>query len=162
MTPETIHCRDNPAKAVESAFAAVAGGALRDMPLNNPALRVETVGFALWEDLWVGVLITPWAVNLMILPAGSPEFRVLGGSRDQVWRFPSGEYRFHGRCLDSLGPYQTCSLFSPPAEFPDQGSARAVALKIMAALFRPEAVPEPPPAALSRRAFLRGNFGRTG
>jgi [NiFe] hydrogenase assembly HybE family chaperone len=162
MAPETTHCRYNPAKAVESVFAAVADGTMRDMPLNNPALRVETVGFTSWEDLWVGVLITPWAINLMVLPAAGPEFRVPGGATDRIWRFPSGEYRFHDGCLDSLGPYQTCSLFSPPAEFPDQDSARAVALEIMAALFRSEMEPEPSPDTFSRRAFLQGSFGRAG
>jgi [NiFe] hydrogenase assembly HybE family chaperone len=162
MSLEEIGRPGNPAEAVESAFIAIAGGAMRDMPLNNPTLRVEAVGFSLWQDHWVGVLITPWAMNLMLLPCGNPELRVLGGSAVQHWRFPCGAYEFHGGWLEGLGPYQSCSLFSPPAEFPDQDSARAVALEIMAALFRPEAELRPAPATLSRRAFLRGNFGKAG
>jgi len=162
MSLEEIRHPENPSGAVESAFVAIAGGAMRNMPISNPALRVEAVGFSLWEDFWVGVLITPWAINLMLLPCGNPEFRVLVGSAAQHSRFPSGAYEFHGGWLKSLGPYQSCSLFSPPAEFSDQDSARAVALEIVAVLFRSEAELSPAPAAYSRRAFLSGGFGKAG
>ena len=30
----------------------------------NPALAVEAVGFRPWEDHWLGVMVTPWFMNL--------------------------------------------------------------------------------------------------
>jgi [NiFe] hydrogenase assembly HybE family chaperone len=150
----------HPVARLAAAFTALAQGAMAGLPIANPALRVEAVGFTAWEENWVGVLITPWAINLMWLPGNPEAFAPPGGGVAQPRRFPSGVYGFHAGHLDSLGPYQSCSLFSPPAEFAGQDSARAVALEIMAALFQPEAALEPPPAAVSRRAFLRGHFGR--
>lgn len=159
MSVDDRGCPETPAARVEAAFNAVAAGTMRDMPLNNPALCVEAVGFRSWEGHWLGALITPWAINLMLLPADSRQAPGVGGFAARRFGFPSGEYEFNAGWLDRLGAYRSCSLFSPPAEFPDQDSARAVALEIMAALFRPETEFEPT-AAFSRRAFLRGNFGK--
>lgn len=147
---------ENPSAAIEAAFAALAGNAMADLPLNNPALQVEAVGFRPWAGLWVGVLVSPWTISLMLLPSHCPVFRRLTGDGIQHWDFPSGRYAFRGGRLDTFGPYQTCSLFSPPSEFADQAAARAVAEAVMDALFRGET------SAHSRRDFLRGNFGRSG
>lgn len=143
-------------------FTELARDGMAGLPIANSALVVEAVGFAVWEGDSVGVLITPWAINLMILP-GDPA--VAAGPNDGLARprrFPSGVYEFHAGHLDGLGAYQSCSLFSPPTGFADQDSARAVALEIMGLLFQPEAALAPPPAQVSRRSFLRGQFGRAG
>ncbi|QSA97325.1 [NiFe]-hydrogenase assembly chaperone HybE [Methylococcus sp. EFPC2] len=147
---------DDPSARVAAAYAALGRGAMAGLPLNNPALRVETVGFRRWQGVWVGVLVTPWTLSLILLPAGNPAFRALDGDQVQDWHLPSGVYEFRGGRLAGLGPYQTCSLFSPPAEFADQDAARAVAEEVMAALLRPLA--EAVPAAHSRRDFLRASF----
>ena len=140
-------------------FTELARDGMAGLPIANPALAVEAVGFTVWEGDSVGVLITPWAINLMILP-GDPA--VPAGPNDGLARprrFPSGVYEFHAGHLDGLGAYQSCSLFSPPTGFADPESARAVALEIMGLLFQPEAALAPPSAQLSRRSFLRGQFG---
>jgi [NiFe] hydrogenase assembly HybE family chaperone len=151
----------DPSSRVEAAFAAVAAGPMRDFPLGNPALSVEAVGFGLWRGNWLGALVTPWTIGLLLLPGGNPEFRVLQGTDSQVWRFPAGDFVFHGGSLEGLEPYQSCSLFSPPAGFDSQDVARTVASESLAALLRPgglEANPAPTP--VSRRAFLRGELHR--
>lgn len=147
---------DNPAARVERAFAAIAATRMADLPLSNPALAVEACGFQAWNGLWLGVLVTPWAINLVLLPDGNPAFRRLGPDRRQSWLFPSGEYAFHGAEEEGLGAYQACSLFSPAFEFACQEEARRAALE---ALFAPrDDIPAPPAGArpLSRRAFLGG------
>ena len=168
----------NPAPLVERVFGHIAATRMAGLPLSNPALRVEAVGFRLWQGDWLGVLVTPWAINLMLLPGGAGAFRVLGLDQRQRWCFPSGDYDFMGGCEETLGPYQLCSLFSPAFEFATHQDARHAANAALGALL------EPPPAAErgqrreqarlagaspieqaatetgSRREFLRGGFFR--
>ena len=47
------------------------------LPLLNEALSVEVVGFLEWRGMHLGVLVTPWCVNLMALP-----------HRDGTWQPP--------------------------------------------------------------------------
>ena len=147
---------DDPSTAVEAAFARLAAGPMADLPLNNPGLRIEAVGFRRWEGLWVGVLVSPWTISLLLLPSRSQDFRTLTGDSTQTWAFPSGRYAFRGGLIPELGAYQSCSLFSPPSEFIDHASARATAQSVMTALFQDGA------AIHSRRDFLRGQFARPG
>jgi hypothetical protein len=54
-----------------------------------------------------------------------------------------------------------CSLFSPMFEFPDMSATREAAREAMKALFDPLLLDEKParePAALDRRALLRGRL----
>lgn len=157
---------DSPVPVVRlvEGFDRLAAEGMADLPIANPALKVEAVGFVAWDGEWVGVLITPWAVNLVVLP-GQPEASTATGPDDgavRSRRFPSGAYGFRAGYLQGFGAYQSCSLFSPPGEFADQDAARAVALEIMGLLFQPETALAPPPAQVSRRSFLRGRFGGPG
>lgn len=164
---------DDPTSAVEKVFSRIAATSMADLPLNNPALRVEAVGFRCWQGLWLGVIVTPWAINLMLLPGGSTVFNALALGQRQTWSFPSGSYPFMGGSDDALGPYQFCSLFSPTFEFVTQEDARATAVAAIAALFEVEAKTETnaeqarlqgrsiAAVPLSRRSFLRGGvFGK--
>lgn len=159
--------------ALEAAFARIARTRMAGLPLNNPALQVKAVGFrTLDERHQVGVLIAPWAVNLVLL--GDPLSRELhlAADRRRSWDFPAGSYEFMGGEEAECGPYQFCSLFSPAFEFDDQGTALAVAEEIMRNLFLgTEADADdgrelarlsgrsPMQCKTSRRGFLRGVFG---
>ncbi len=159
--------------ALEAAFTRIAGTRMAGLPLNNPALRVQAVGFrALDEDHQVGVLITPWAINLVLLDAAGSRDLQLAADCRRSWDFPSGSYEFMGGDEPECGPYQFCSLFSPAFEFGDQEAAVATAGEIMAGLFAgtaADANDEREAARLagrsalqsktSRRGFLRGVFG---
>jgi [NiFe] hydrogenase assembly HybE family chaperone len=144
--------------ALEALFQGVHATRMRDLPLNNPQLRVEALGFRDWQGARVGALVTPWSVLLTILPgpggADGGGVRRLSVGCTQVWRFPSGEYEFHGHEAEGLGHYQQCSLFSPALEFESHEAARIAALAALDALL---AVPPPPePRKVSRRGLLLG------
>ena len=159
--------------ALEAAFARIAGTRMAGLPLNNPVLRVAGVGFrALDERHQVGVLITPWAINLVLLGERSSHDLRLTADRRQTWDFPSGRYEFMGGDEPECGAYQFCSLFSPAFEFPDQDSAVTTAIQVMAELYVETQVcaGEQGEAArlsgrpllqvpTSRRAFLQGVLG---
>jgi len=155
----------SPASDVVRAFARIAATRMAGLSLCNPALAVEACGFRPWNGLWLGVLVTPWAINLMLLPCAGQAFRRLGADQRQNWTFPSGAYAFHGAEEDGLGAYQTCSLFSPVFEFVCQEDARQAARAALQALFMPDGGIHPLPAAvrpMTRRDFIGGLLGGRG
>jgi [NiFe] hydrogenase assembly HybE family chaperone len=162
--PASAAPRPGPARGIEQAFARAAER-MRGLPVCNPALRVEVVGLRAWRGEWLGAVVSPWTLSLFIVPGGGGAFRPLGADERQRWSFPSGEYDFLGGEDPALGPYQTCSLLSPPWELASQGDARAAAAAALDALLAVEPAPAPAPArgearpVLSRRAFLSAGRG---
>ena len=57
------------AAELEGAFARIHRERMADVPILNEALRVEAVGFVARGDEVLGVLVTPWFMNLMLVPA---------------------------------------------------------------------------------------------
>jgi [NiFe] hydrogenase assembly HybE family chaperone len=121
---------------LEAAFRAAAEG-MQGLPLVNQVLEVEAVGFAPWEDRWLGVMVTPWFMNLMLVPRDPSAWNSLAPGAKRRYRFPAGEYEFVGAHDATFGEYQVCSLFSPVGEFEDHATARLVAQLAREALFDP-------------------------
>lgn len=148
--PETLAAR---VAALEAAFRHIAAERMAGVPVLHPGLQVQAVGFADTGDgAAVGVLVTPWFMNLVRLPENAQPLplgvsaeRELGGHR----------FDFMGAFEERCGAFETCSLFSPMFEFADHAAATATARELLALLRPAPAVP--PPAAPSRRGFL---FGR--
>ncbi|WP_168735153.1 [NiFe]-hydrogenase assembly chaperone HybE [Pseudothauera rhizosphaerae] len=144
---------ENPRQLLAERFARIAATRMAGLPVANPALAVAVPAMEAWQGEWVGVLVTPWAVNLVILPGSGGRFRAIAVGASQHWHFPSGEYEFLGSHEDGLGPYQCCSLASPAFDFPTQADGEAFARAAFAALLA-----EPAAQPVSRRAFLRGGL----
>ncbi len=141
--------------ALEARFAMIAATRMAGVPLLNERLAVAAVGFEPVEGDEggaVGVLLTPWFMNLLWLPGEEAQAAAPGASRRRA--VGRENFEFIGALEECIGPYEACSLFSPMFEFEDQAAALATAREVLAQLRRP---PEPPPQA-SRRALL---FGRT-
>jgi [NiFe] hydrogenase assembly HybE family chaperone len=132
MTTEML--LPDPSPRLVAAFEAVATR-MEGLAFVNPSLAVEAVGFAPWEGHWLGVLVTPWCMNLMLAPRDPKHWRRLAQGECRRYRFPAGDYDFIGAHDDAAGEYQMCSLFSPAQEFDDQPTARLVAQLARAALF---------------------------
>ena len=141
----------------------------------NPALSIEAVGFRPWNDHWLGVLITPWFMNLVLMPRVAARWQPIAERESRHYVFPAGVFEFIGGRDPALGDYQACSLFSPMFEFADPAAAHDTAVASLAALFdaasRPagelpagpaaDAVPAGDAAAaaatVSKRGFLFGS-----
>jgi [NiFe] hydrogenase assembly HybE family chaperone len=155
------------AARVQAAFERVHRDRMAGLPFVNEALRVELVGLRRWQGRWLGVLVTPWSMNLMLLPAddapeGTPPWPRLATGEFAEFAFPAGVLSFLGGREGEAGEYLTCSLFSPVFEFADQAAARQMAEACLLALLDPQAAAaqaaparEPQPS-LSRRRFLGG------
>jgi [NiFe] hydrogenase assembly HybE family chaperone len=167
------------AARVEAAFERVRRERMAGLPFVNEALRVELVGLRRWRGLWLGVLVTPWFMNLLLLPGdgeadagdvAAPWPAVRTGEYAQ-FIFPAGVMSFLGGREGEVGDYLSCSLFSPMFEFAEHEIARQTAEACLAALFDPAAASGGEPAAgpeqtearvpVSKRDFLRGRWHST-
>ncbi|MEE3624060.1 [NiFe]-hydrogenase assembly chaperone HybE [Nitrospirillum sp. BR 11752] len=159
---------------IEAAFTRIAATRMAGVPVMNPALSVAMRGLHRHGGHWVGVLVTPWFMNLLLFPIAEEGPRRVGAKT--ALALPSGNYEGIWGHEDELGGYWSCSLFSPMFDFADQETAVATA---DAALMEIMAVPEPdagddgmatiwagspaapppakiePPPPLSRRALFR-------
>jgi len=175
----------DPSLRLNTAFVEVARR-MAGLGFLNPALRVEAVAFEPWQGHWLGVMVTPWFMNLVLLPRELEAWRPLAVGAKRKLRFPAGVYEFIGADDAMVGEHQTCSLYSPMLEFEDQAAARLVARLAREALFdaanaeapefpradlsasAPGASTAPadsghpahtPAVAVSKRDFLRGRLG---
>lgn len=133
-----------PALLLETCFQQIAATRMHGVELLNSRLTVEAIGFRRWQDLWVGVLLTPWFMNLMLLPAEENALPPVEPGGQVELAFPGGAIPFMAAREAQLGDYRWCSLVSPVDAFQDQLSARAVAAECLELLFPPlPAVPDP-------------------
>ena len=145
----------DPSPELVAVFGAIAATRMADLPICNARLQVEAVGFQRTAaGHWAGVMITPWAINLLCLPGQLDGWPALAACSKHDWHFPSGDYEFTVADEARLGNYHLCSLFSPALEFDSHAQARLTALAAAQALFaEPLSAPLSTPAP-SRRAFL--------
>ena len=128
---------------------------MRDLPIVNPRLEVEAVGFDRWEDQDLGVLITPWFMNLVLLPDAEAFGDRLQGDLIDC-EFPSGNCELTVCHDEQLGTYLAAVLFRTVVDFPDQETARAIAEDALANIL---VEPDPEAGDISRRDLLRGLRG---
>ena len=191
MTASADDLLDARVQALVALYRDIAATRMRDLPLLNPALQVQAVGFELVsatatepagalqpssaqsvtapeQAAAVGVLITPWFMNLVWVPLQRQEAAARVGSK--VTRHVGREcFEFIGAYEDEFGGYEACSLFSPVFEFQSQQAAVETARAVLDALRQPKTAAVPAlavapaqspeiPQAPARRAFL---FGRS-
>lgn len=119
-------------------FREVWHSKMRDVPLVNKALSVEPVGFVSHEGRGLGVLVSPWFMNLIMLPREGEDWSALVPGAKENIDFPSGTYEFIHNVREMGGGYKACSLFSPMGDFQTQMQATDVARAIMMELFKDE------------------------
>lgn len=146
---------------LEVCYRRIGERSMRELPIYNDALAVEAVGFRSWGDALTGILITPWFMNLMLLPLDG-SLALLGQGSSITHAFPVGTVDFNVGDIDGIGPIASCSLFSPMFEFSTMEQARATAEAALIEILLPPAEHERPAAkvaaAVDRRRFLRGEL----
>jgi [NiFe] hydrogenase assembly HybE family chaperone len=160
-TPEWL---DQRVSALVTHFVRVQTERMVCIPLLNPALSVEAVGFE-WaggaeegsEPVAEGVLITPWFMSLLRLPlVNLPHGNRVG--RKAVRDFGSERFDIIGAHDPAIGYHETCALFSPMNGFTGQDLARETPLASLALVRPAPEAPELAPVAAeplpARRAFF--------
>ncbi|CCD88850.1 hydrogenase expression/formation protein hupJ [Bradyrhizobium sp. ORS 285] len=131
---------------------------MRELPIYHDALTVEAIGFTAIDGRAIGIIVTPWFMNVMTPADGDV------GSAVEI-ALPAGPFEFTIGDIAGVGRIASCSLFSPMSEFEDMAAARVAANAALAALMAPSEETTPtraePASRIDRRAFLRGTLSES-
>lgn len=108
-------------RLLEHVFENIQHTRMHDMPMLNQELKVKAIGFEPWQQSHIGLLMTPWMMNILLLPQQDSPSTLRNGQK-KMFALPSGDYEFVQAEEEEIGPYLSCSLFSPVFEFADQST----------------------------------------
>ena len=145
---------------LEDRYRLIAETAMADVPICNPLLGVQSCGFRLWGGRAVGIVVTPWFMNLLAVDLPGHESLPVANGATVKMPLPAGEVDFIAGTLDGVGRVDACSLFSPMFEFQSMEAAVETANEAVRAFFDAEVLADPPKPApvVNRRDLLRGRF----
>ncbi len=118
---------------------------MHGLPIYNPQLIVEALQFREHGGRQVGVIVTPWFMNIVAVALATEQEAWQPGQNVRL-AFPSGEYDFIVGEIEDFGRIASCSLFSPMNDFADHAAARDAAESAGSALFEPDPEEAAPPA----------------
>lgn len=149
-------------QALLATFRRVNAG-MRDLPIYNDKVEIEAIGFrAFGEDALIGVVLTPWFMNLVRLPIDPVPLDMAAIGKTVMIELPAGPRKFVTNGDADIGLYEAHSLHSPVSSFTLPGQAHAEAVRQLGVLMSPPAEEPtnqkaPPTRGVDRRALL---FGR--
>ncbi len=144
-------------------FGVIGNTNMRGLPVYNENLEVEAIGFHAMRDDWCGILITPWFMNVILLPHDKipMSYSMIASPTDEA--LPSGTWQFMYGGDDVIGLYKSLSLHSPMFAFKTQTLAQIEAERRLHSLLtspQTQAADREQtgaPENLGRRYFLRGH-----
>ena len=150
------HLVDLRISSLSVRFREIGDAQMRDLPFYNANLEVEAFGFSSFDDdSLIGVLITPWFMNLVVLPLSFEALQANRHGQSRAILLPSGARKFRYGGDEVVGAFWAESLHSPMQKFASPAHARGEArARLAEALKRRPALPAAP--SPSRRAFLMG------
>lgn len=142
---------DSPQAAVQRWFERIHAGPMQGLPFLNPALSVQALDFRRCEGDWLGAVVTPWSVQLMLVPGGGSLWADTAAGERSMVALPVGRLAFiadEGDC--GLPAFQYLPLVNGTAALAGDGAARALARDALASALQP--APGAAPAAGTRHA----------
>lgn len=161
--PAAICHANDPAPLLEAHFLERRELSDSDMPLTNSALQVKAIGFTKIEGDWVGIMVTPWFVRLLLLPGGGTLWGDIPDGQRRYLDLPGNTFYFTATEAPGIGPYQYASLLDRIDQVPDMATARHLADDALKTALRLQAsIPSvaEEPRAVSRRGFFRRLAGK--
>ncbi|MGL5386723.1 MAG: hydrogenase-2 assembly chaperone [Serratia sp. (in: enterobacteria)] len=151
----------NPSALLETAFQAVADGGMQDLPFSQPHIPVRACGFQLFEQQWVGTLLTPWMLSLLVLPGPEQQWEPRAVGDKLALSLPCGSVRFIVGEVEGCGQYLACSLMSPLDRHLGAEQALALAQQSARMALSLPVVDGNIPSNPGRRALFRLSQGTT-
>jgi [NiFe] hydrogenase assembly HybE family chaperone len=152
-------------RALIARFQSI-DAAMRDLPIYNDKAAIEAIAFRPFgEAELLGVVLTPWFMNLIALPIDpAPMDMAAIGHTIQI-ALPAGERAFVVGGDEVIGLYKAHSLHSPVLNFTLPGQARAEAQRMLSLQMTPAAEEAaatngPAGSGVDRRALLFGRRNR--
>lgn len=169
IAPATARNED-PSVVLAAHYERLWAARMNELPFVNRALAVEVAGFRRCAGDWVGVVITPWFLNLFLISGGGRLWGDIPAGARRYVDLPCGTLQFIADVDPDIGPYQYCPLVAPVGLLPDMASARHAAADALATVLAQPAATESTASAgvdrdetakaVSRRGFLRTLAGR--
>lgn len=132
---------------------------MRDLPFYNDRLSIEAVGFRDWEGHRLGILITPWFINLILLPGERDDWSAVEQGDQSDWHLPAETIRFTANRPeeDETEVFLAAPVFTNVIGVPDHEAAKNIAAQVLESLLaKPGSEKAAPGHAVSRRDLLRG------
>lgn len=142
-----------PVTQLRRAYEQIWATQMRELDVANPQLEVEALDFQPLPIGLMGVLVTPWMMSVVVVPASHLRLEVPIGSTVQL-ELPNGTYTFTVAEVADVGRVANLSVLSPMDQVGSQDDARALAVQILGELRRPSGAT----SGADRRAFLRGEW----
>lgn len=150
------HAMDLRVCALAVHFREIGDARMRELPFYNPKLSVQACGFSRFGDSeLIGALVTPWFMNLMLLPLEPVAAHPHCFGQWRVIALPGGARRFMYGGDAGIGGYWAHSLHSPMQKFVSQAHACSEARAQLAQVLAAEPA-APHVESTGRRAFLGG------
>lgn len=105
------------------------------LPMYNANLQTEAIGFEWRDGRLSGVLLTPWFMNLVLLPNESDEWLNLPPGKTFNVDFPSGNQTCLLSAPEGIVQHLSLPLFTTVQNFTDQDDARRVAEEVLRQLY---------------------------
>jgi len=122
---------------LENCFLSVYHTRMCSLPIVNPAITVRALDFRPWRGYWFGALITPWFINLVLLPRVK-RAGVVAVGKPCSFSFAGGDFTFLAAHEGELGDYWGCSLLSPVTDIDNQRQAEIIAREAVQAVWQPK------------------------
>lgn len=138
--PEAVRQAPMPtgrAQALVASFTRIGEETMRGLPFYNENLVVEAIGFERFGDDWLGALITPWFLNLMLIPDQPAPYAEAANGKKREVELPGGAVTFRCGGTDDFGLFHAHSIASPMDIYKTQEQARAAARLALARVCTP-------------------------
>ncbi|MFM5078636.1 hydrogenase-2 assembly chaperone [Aeromonas caviae] len=114
----------NPAPLLVAQYERIAREEMQALPFYHPDMPIAAE-CVLFEDQWLGCVLTPWMLSVVVLPGPDQLWPVRSSSERLALQLPCGNLTFMVGALSETGQLLACSLMSPidPHLGADEGRA---------------------------------------
>ncbi len=109
---EFIGFAENPAPLLMAQYQRIAREEMQGLPFYHPAMPI-VAECTLFEGQWLGCVLTPWMLSVVVLPGPDQLWPVRGSSDRLALQLPCGNLTFMVGALPETGQLLACSLMSP-------------------------------------------------
>ncbi|MFM5161808.1 hydrogenase-2 assembly chaperone [Aeromonas rivipollensis] len=102
----------NPAPLLVAQYERIAREQMQGLPFYHATMPI-VVECVLFEGQWLGCVLTPWMLSLVVLPGPDQRWPVRSSSDRLALQLPCGNMTFMVGELPETGQLLACSLMSP-------------------------------------------------